>query len=85
VHAEVARPVAVEYSPAAQLVHAEVARPKNVEYRPAAQLTHPVDHVLDWYLPAAHLRQSLSTIEPVPTRNVPATHATHAVVPVLGW
>jgi hypothetical protein len=30
-HIEVARPVAVEYSPAAQLLHDEVARPVAVE------------------------------------------------------
>ncbi len=55
-------------------------------YWPAAHALHVVPRpVTDEYMPTAQSAQSLTMTDPVPTRNVPATHATQAVVPVLGW
>jgi hypothetical protein len=58
--------------------------PVPVWYLPPAQLVQIAAAAAE-YMPTAQFRQSLWTMDPVPTRNVPATHATHDVVPVLGW
>ncbi len=65
VHAEVARPVVVEYSPTEQSEHVEVARPVAVEYSPVAQAVQLSLAVTAEYMPALQLLHDAAPTAPV--------------------